>query len=474
MILIAKPWRLCVVLLVACGIRIAAVGFSMSSLEQDNDAYARLAINWATSQTYGHEDVAGYIHPTAYRPPLYPWILSWLVYDGRLNITAVAALHAAMGCLTVWLTWSVGRRLRVAYPTAASMAVALDPVLLRQSQLVMTETLATTLSLIVWWLWLVVYPFQSNDTCVSKSRNLIQWLALIGLGLTFGLSILARPTAAPWLAMCLVAMLGIGCACWKRRINDCLLIAILVSATLSPWVLRNLEAFGKPIWATTHGGYTLLLANNPSLYQHFSANGPDRNWDSRNFDAAWASRFANGWPLAPASDYWNHIPDIQSPPDHPMDEVLDDQFAFQAGLKTIREAPLTFAKGCIYRVLWLWAIWPNGLGNNQTNEMGSRTDGATEQTAAASPLGPSARTRGLMAAMGMAYSLEFGLAILGAYGLIIKKRYRAWCVGLAMMVSLTAVHAVFWSNMRMRSPAVPCVALLAMAGLGGLSSRRVD
>ncbi len=474
MIEIAKPWRLFVVLMVACGIRIAAIWFGFHSLEQDNDAYARLAMNWAASQTYGHEDLAGHIHPTAYRPPLYPWLLSWLVDDGRLSIPYVAAFHSAMGCLSIWLTWSIGCRLRVAYPTAAAMAVALDPVLLRQSQLVMTETLATTLALIVWWLWLVVYPFQSNDTCVSKSRSLRQWLALLGLGLSFGLSILARPTAAPWLAICLLAMLGIGCECWKRRISDCLLIAILVSATLSPWVLRNLATFGKPIWATTHGGYTLLLANNNSLYQHFSANGPDRNWDSSDFDAAWAARFANGWPMPPASDYWTHVPDIQTPTDHRMDEVIDDQFAFQSALKTIRDAPLTFAKGCLYRVLWLWAIWPNGLGNRATGEVGDRTDAASARNGAAIPSEPGTSARALMAAMGMAYSLEFGLATLGAYGLIVKKRYRAWCIGLALLVSLTAVHAVFWSNMRMRSPAVPCVALLAIVGLSGLSSRRID
>jgi len=37
---------------------------------------------------------------------------------------------------------------------------------------------------------------------------------------------------------------------------------------LSPSMIRNLALFGEPVWTTTHGGYTLALANNPVYYRN--------------------------------------------------------------------------------------------------------------------------------------------------------------------------------------------------------------
>ena len=42
--------------------------------------------------------------------------------------------------------------------------------------------------------------------------------------------------------------------------------ALGVLLVLSPWAIRNQLQFGRPIVTTTHGGYTLLLANNPEFY----------------------------------------------------------------------------------------------------------------------------------------------------------------------------------------------------------------
>ena len=39
-----------------------------------------------------------------------------------------------------------------------------------------------------------------------------------------------------------------------------------------------------------------------------------------------------------------------------------------------------------------------------------------------------------------------------------------WLWGMALAMSLSAVHAVYWSSLRMRAPVVPVVALLAAVG----------
>ncbi len=64
-------------------------------------------------------------------------------------------LHVLVGCATVGLTYLIGCRLQVRGAWIAGVGVAVDPILLRQSQLVMTETLATFLAVLAWWLWLV-------------------------------------------------------------------------------------------------------------------------------------------------------------------------------------------------------------------------------------------------------------------------------------------------------------------------------
>jgi predicted outer membrane lipoprotein len=42
---------------------------------------------------------------------------------------------------------------------------------------------------------------------------------------------------------------------------------------------------------------------------------------------------------------------------------------------------------------------------------------------------------------------------------------RAWLWGLLLAASFTAVHAVYWSNMRMRAPLMPVAALATAAAI---------
>jgi len=182
-----------------------------------------------------------------------------------------------------------------------------------------------------------------------------------------------------------------------------------------PWTLRNNSAFGKPIWATTHGGYTLLLANNPPLYRHFAAHGPSRAWEAEEFQDAWAARIS-----------------LEVPP---LNEVTEDQLAYRAARSTIARSPHVFALSCIYRIGWLWALWPN-----------NGSIGASEVL------------------IGVWYAVIFLFAYIGLQHVRHSLSYRSWLVGLALVFSLTAIHAIYWSNMRMRAPAMPCVILLAVAG----------
>jgi len=47
-----------------------------------------------------------------------------------------------------------------------------------------------------------------------------------------------------------------------------------------------------------------------------------------------------------------------------------------------------------------------------------------------------------------------------------------WLWGLLLCVSLTAIHAVYFSNLRMRAPVMPVVALLAACAIASRSLRK--
>jgi len=47
----------------------------------------------------------------------------------------------------------------------------------------------------------------------------------------------------------------------------------------------------------------------------------------------------------------------------------------------------------------------------------------------------------------------------------------SWLPVLALFVTLSAVHAIYWSNIRMRAPAIPAIALLAACAIPPLRGR---
>ena len=194
--------------------------------------------------------------PTAFRPPLYPLVLTATAWQGRVTPWSVAVLHVVLGSLTVvgvrllGQQWGLGR-----WSWLAAGLVAADPILLHQAGEVMTETFATFL-------------------CVLGMLALTQWslratyLRAAMAGAALGLTILCRPTFLIWAALCGLFMMATS-RNWKGVVQAMAFGAAVV-AILLPWGLRNYWAFGRPIVTTTHGGYTLLLANNPYFYEHLA------------------------------------------------------------------------------------------------------------------------------------------------------------------------------------------------------------
>ena len=416
------------VFLIALAFRLTIQILTLPSLLADRDAYRRLAQTLYATGTFGILDPQGHPVATAYRPPLYPWLLSWL-QGFESDLLPIAILHAILGACSVTLTFRIAFRLGLSglQSTVASALVLFDPILLRQSTLVMTETLATFLGLLAWWLALFLDRNSTRGPAIGAAIGL-------AIGATLGIACLCRPTALAW------ALLWGGSELRRNPLRaSCLLIGCLL--VLLPWWKRNQSEMGQGLWATTHGGYTLLLANNPILYEHWETSW-SRQWDDDRFHAWWhAKRIEKNV----RSETDQIASDEIASDEIASDEIASDALANALGWQSIRANPVLFFKACAIRLGWMWAWWP---AEHQTHWI-------------------------VRVAIGIWYAITTTAGFVGLIRLLRRAgsepKFACWLPALTLAASLCLVHAVYWSNMRMRAPIIPVISLLAVYGSRGLS-----
>ncbi len=436
--------------LIVLVVRSAVLFFGAQGLKDDPDAYRAYAVSWSRWGTFGLPDASGTIQPSAYRPPLYPWLLHLLggsLEDDARAQLAIGSLHLLLGLATCLLTAIVAERLagiclprssepsRLFFAGLAMLLVACDPILLNQSRLVMTETLATFLGLLGWWSWLKMLdrsPTADEDREVHPIRGGIAWAFVSGL--IAGLAVLCRPTAWPAVLGMLAALLamGLGAKLPAGRARYRLQLVAMTSGLMmlvASWAIRNQQQLGSPVVMTTHGGFTLYLANNSSLYDHFRSGSYSRRWDPQPFHQQWQEQ----------REAFQREARVTEP--------QLDRYANQLAKQTIVAQPGVFAKSCLARLGWLWAWWPS-------------VDAASIES---------------RILIGCFYAIQTLLGLVGLASLIRTRNWISprkcslshwmdWWPALATILALSSVHAVYWSNMRMRAPAIPAVALLASLG----------
>jgi len=368
----------------------------------DPDNYLPLARSIAEGEGLSRDG-----KPTAYRPPLYPIILAPLVgLSGDHWKIPVAILHLALGAGTAGLASLAAARLGMPKTRvlAAGLIVAMDPVLAWQSRHVMTETLAAFLI----------------AAALAELANQRRWGPLSSGGL-LGLAALCRPSLLPSAGLVALAAVAAPPGCPRVRIQRGAWIALAVALTLSPWAIRNNRVFDEPIWTTTHGGYTLALANNEVYYRDVLDGPPGAVWTGRDqwlwWDSVNRSTAGLGEPEA--------------------DRRLRDSV-----LKLARAKPRQFARACLARLESFWALAP-----------------------AAVVYGRAVQALTLLWTAPLWVALAVGLS---------RPPARRWplIAAPALILGLTAVHAFYWTDMRMRAPIVPAIALVAASA--GWGPRRDD
>ena len=371
--------------------RAALMGPLLREEPKDPDDYLLLAESLASGDGYR---VGG--RPTAYRPPLYPLLLApGVTLLGDSAGLWVAFLNLLAGGAAVALTGVAARRWGLGtVPTASAMlVVALDPVLVSQARGVMTETLASAL--------------LAGFLAALGPRPTLASMALAGL--VGGLCGLCRPSLLPIPLLASIAVLTFAPGTIRYRALLSLVLLGTLGATLSPWAIRNARAIGATVWTTTHGGYTLLLANNHRYYDDV-VDGSMAVWSGPNQDAWFAevNRLSSG-----------------------IAEHESDQLYRRMAVQVMADRPSDFARASLSRLGRFWAIAPSR---------------------AVYP-GPIRWATALWTSP---------IWVLLAAGLCRSESWR-WprVVAPTALIALSAVHCVFWTDLRMRAPVVPAIALAA-------------
>jgi hypothetical protein len=398
----------------AVTLRIVATIAWSGDLLRDPDAYGGLAARLLE----GHDFVAPDGHATAFRPPLYPVLLAAVLPGGTLGI---AVLQIALGVATVALTVVIGSRIGFGRNALlAGLFVAIDPLLLRYTPQIMTEITCTFLASLLLWAGVIVQARVCDGAACRKRTG----LAAFCLGVLFGLAVLSRPTFWAW--GILIAPASIARSARDRSHMKSQLIASICACaglvmTVAPWTVRNAAALGEPVVTTTHGGYTLLLANNPVYWKEVVLAPAPTTWSGGSLDA------------------WQRSLEEQMAADGIAydDELARDRWMKARAIEQIRHHPALFVRSGLYRVSRLWDVVPATPGS-----------------------------RPVRFAVGAFYVVTEALALAGLCWWVVgawraDRSAAALTPAVLLIVAFTAVHFMYWSDARMRAPCVPAVALLA-------------
>jgi len=410
--------RLSYLILAGLLLRLLLIVIRFDEFADDRDAYLGIANNLLQGIGFS---TSGTDHPTAFRPPLYPLLVA--LFTGMFGMIGIAILHLIAGGVTIWATVKLGERLGLKNGALfAGLLVAIDPILLRYTTLPMTEVIFAALTTMLIWLW-------------NRADQRPSWNAYLLTGFAYGIATLCRPSLLPMLPVLWVLYLVNDFRGMNRldRIIKSTLCIVLVGTSamiiMLPWGVRNLAVFGHFKLTTTHGGYTLLLGNNPVFYDAVVRQPLGTTWGDY---AAEDVRSQTSW-----IDKLNQQLDERGL----ISEFDRDRAQYDLAIKNIQAEPLMFLRASLLREIRFWSPVPIGP---QTRSMNSAIYWGTA----------------------IFYTSVYLFVFAGVI-LILRQpasKRKNWLPALAMIITFSVVHSLYWSNARMRAPLIPVLAILAAYG----------
>ncbi|MFL6241616.1 MAG: ArnT family glycosyltransferase [Acidimicrobiia bacterium] len=225
------PRRTLVVLAVgAVGVRLLYLAAFAGDYKPHRDAnhYQAIATALANGDGISARFPFTYLHPTAFRPPLYPGLLGAFYWVTGVHVGVGQLLNVALGATVVVLAAVLGahiagRRAGV----AAGIAVGVYPPLLANDVVLLSEPLSLVLLLAMILLLVRGRPAWAGVAC--------------------GFLVLTRPSAQ--LLVLVVAAWLVWRAGWRAAARFGAVSIVVVA----PWVVRNWVLVGAPTVVTSNG-----------------------------------------------------------------------------------------------------------------------------------------------------------------------------------------------------------------------------
>ncbi len=364
------------------------------------------------------------LRPTAFRPPAYPLLLALFLAANVTAGIAVLLIHLASTALCIVMTSQLARQLGFSYTAilGSALLIALDPLLLRYSIQPMTELPCAAFLITALTLYL-----KSVSPCDSGFSR----YATAGSGLLLAIGALIRPTLLVVAVLLTLHRLlmkasiprssirGSLNVAIRDRLMPALLLAVAIAFGISPWIIRNAIHFHAFIPATTHGGYTLALGNNPDFYRDVIRGQDTFPWDGTALDHWQRSSFSKARQAGV---------DISS-------ETAMDAWYYEIAIQAIRKSPRSFLQACELRLQRFWALSTADHASSLQNRLLSVWYAA----------------------------LWAGLLVAAIVQL--KRRNAGLCLPLWLCIAaFCTLHTFYWTDTRMRTPVMPVMILLSVQG----------
>ncbi|MEP3481818.1 MAG: hypothetical protein ABJZ55_21425 [Fuerstiella sp.] len=457
------------VVIAAVVVRLLLQLLKSDNLLTDPDAYVRLSKSVAEGSGFS---AFGSTTATAFRPPLFPFLLAVPQWCGLSTVASIVVVQLTSSAMLVIAAIKLAMLMRMRQRDAVFTAcvVACDPLLLVYATLPMTEIISAA-----FLTWAAVFMLQIWQKLAGDTFHGIFVYGILA-GCCFGFGGLCRPVL--FVACALSSLLLFAAAAIRspafhlrelkqqmsllhdraerlannatettigedleqmqtqsirstqKRIVGRLLAAslpaIVAAAILFPWVLRNAVYFEQFIPATTHGGYTLLLGNNPVFYAEVVNQAGQPRWQGDSLDQ---------WNLQLEKD-------INADKISPSDEVARDRWMYARAKTNIDADKSSFYKACRLRIKRFWAIVPTAAVEN----------GTTTKTLV-----------GLFyafIAVGLVAQLLLNIKHIFSSPSGFGRSLQPWFLW-SMITAFVIMHSVYWTNTRMRAPLMPILIVLA-------------
>lgn len=402
---------------VAFALRAAYAWFAMgpnATPSSDAASYDTVAWNLANGVGFALNGAAG-PYPTAFVPPVLPYVTSLLYRMVGHQFFAAILLQCAIGALVPVLVANFARNTFGPGPARfAGWIAALNPLMVFFSGYLLTETLFSFM--------LLLALFATTEWLKTPRRG-----RALGAGLLWGLAALTRPTALPLpLLVMMWAWVPLGIATnGRERARQLALLLLGVALAVGPWTLRNGARLGEFVPVTTGGGRSLLDANNPIV------------WD----DPAQRGGATSVYGLEPYATQFRGLSE------HEVDArsgAMAREFLMS---RTHQWAQMAAAK-----LGRFWRLTSEGGGTGSWQQGGSPVD----------------RVRALVDPLLLWSLVALPLAIWGAVTTLRGPRALYLSLPLLLIGAFTLGAIVYWGSLRLRVPIEPLVALYAAAGIDAL------